>query len=170
MSTIEANPTTVKTRRITAVIHGDVHDVEPMETTSPSVVGFRLTSRVDGSTQEVHQGAERFTYCSCPAWHMDSPDTGGICPHTQALVDAGLIAPTPDDDAPAETDDAPLPFDGPRLTLSEALEAIRDDYRSLDSDLGDLLAQTVGELISECRITGARDVATLLDRRAALAS
>lgn len=57
-----------------------------------------------------------------------------------------------------------------RLTLEEALEAIQAGYAAIDSDLGDLLAHTIGELVSEVRLTGARDVATLLDRRACLGS
>jgi hypothetical protein len=87
-------------------------------------------------------------------------------------------APDPDDSDPdtwpAWTDLPALallpPDEEVRLTLVEALEAIRRRFLDVDSDLADLVAESIGELVTEARITQARTVDQLRDRRAALAS
>jgi hypothetical protein len=58
---------------------------------------------------------------------------------------------------------------GPCPTLTGFVALQVRHFRGTGTDAGDLLAETLGELLTEVEITGAQDPATLRDRRAALA-
>ena len=55
-----------------------------------------------------------------------------------------------------------------RLTLLAALGAIQRQFLDIDSDIGDLVAESIGDLMTEARITQAATADQLRDRRAVL--
>ena len=75
------------------------------------------------------------------------------------------------DDWPAWTDDAGVtlaPPEDARLGLYDLVAFQADAYRAIGNSAGDLLADTLSELLVEIEITHASDPETLIDRRAAL--
>lgn len=72
---------------------------------------------------------------------------------------------------PDQIEDAPADAagDGPTTTFAGLVEWNIQAFRSLNSDAGDLMAEALGELLAEIRITQARTPGQLRDRRAALA-
>lgn len=192
MSTMTTITPSVKPTR-TVLVAGEPFAVERIAPPHPSVRSWRLTSRDGKDSALVCRTKGGALICSCRCLEIDYQ---GGCVHSAALEAAGMFvepapefesAPSPcsecghihdanEPDAwpsPASDDEPVLTVpddDGPRLTLQETLEAIQTGYAGLNSDLGDLLAMTVGEVLQEVRLTGAKDVATLLDRRACLGS
>lgn len=193
MTTMTAPVRNVKPTRI-LMVAGEPFEVRHEVPPHKTIRSWMLTSLQNRAETLLHRTQGGAIFCTCRALEIDCQ---GGCIHSAALEAAGMFdepapefepapslcpecghahdqadpdawpSPAPDDDELVLTvpDD-----DGPRLTLEEALQEIKAGYAALDTDLGDLLATTIGELLSEVRLTGARDVATLLDRRACLGS